>query len=436
MTGRARFELDNGVLVLLEESHEIPLVDVEIALRTGAVHDPEGRDGVMRFVARMIRMGTKKLRAPEVEEAIASLGARLSVDVSTSCIRFQGAVIKRNAEAFLRLLGKLILEPAFRAGDLAHVKRETLADLVAARDNDRALAARAFRRAVFGSHAYGRGVVGTRGTIKRIKREDVEAAYRTHFVASNVIVGIAGDTTEDEVRPIVSEVFGAIPRGAAPVEEIDDPAPLRGRRVVIVDKPERTQTQIYAGALGNRVGDPAAFALLVANTVFGGTFTARLMQAIRVDKGWSYGAYSRIGQDRRRDAWYMWTFPAAKDAVKCIELELELLAKFVEEGATAAEVEFSRGYLAKSHCFEIDTAAKRLDPRIDVELYDLPSDYYDRYVEQVLAVTPEAANAAVRERLSAKDLAIVLLATASEVREGLEKLPGVESVQVVPFDSD
>jgi zinc protease len=264
----------------------------------------------------------------------------------------------------------------------------------------------------------------------------VRRVYDQHYVASNMIVGIAGDMDEAELRPLVNEVFGSFRTGTAPVEAIDDPTPPRGRTVTIVDKPERTQTQIYVGALGNRVGDPSVFPLLVANTAFGGTFTSRLMQAVRAERGWSYGASSRIGQDRRRDAWYMWTFPAAKDAVPCIELELSLVETLLRDGLTEKEHEFSRAYLAKSHCFEVDTAAKRLDPRIDIELYGLPADYYDRYVEQVEAVTHEQGNAALRERLSADDLAIVLLATASDVREQLEKIPNVTDVKVVPFDGD
>src|SRR5690606_32750779 len=103
------------------------------------------------------------------------------------------------------------------------------------------------------------------------------------------------------------------------------PAPLAAPRVVIVDKPERTQTQILIGCLGTRPSDEDHTALVVANTVFGGAFSARLMQSIRAERGWSYGAYSSLPIDRTRQAFSMWAFPKTGDCAPCVELELAML---------------------------------------------------------------------------------------------------------------
>jgi predicted Zn-dependent peptidase len=108
----------------------------------------------------------------------------------------------------------------------------------------------------------------------------------------------------------------------------------------------------------------------------------------------------------------------------------------LRDGITAEELRFAQDYLANSNAFEIDTASKRLDQRMDVELLDLPRDYFDRHVERVRAVTLAEANAALRARLSHDDLAIVMVATASEVRDGLAALDGVSRVDVIPFDRE
>jgi zinc protease len=209
-----------------------------------------------------------------------------------------------------------------------------------------------------------------------------------------------------------------------------------GRRVVIVDKPARVHTQIYIGTLGTQARDSDHVPLFVANMVFGGTFTARLMREIRTVRGWSYGASSHLGLDRQRELWMMHTFPAASDTVACIDLQLRMLEELVSRGITAEELSLAQSYLAKSYAFEIDTASKRLGQRIDVEIFGLPRDYYTRYVERVRAVRLDEANAALRARLSTEDLAIVVVATASEVRDRLAALPGVRSVEVVPYDRD
>ncbi len=432
----ARYVTDRGTVVLLEESHDLPLIDFGILLRTGSVHDPAEHEGLARFVWRALRMGTAKMKTAEVEESLSRLGGRLSIDTSTSFVRVQGSVIKRNLDPFFALVGKLLLEPAFRAADLAQVRRETIADIVSAKDSDRALAAKFFRREVYRDHVYGRSVIGTSASVRGIKRPEVEAFYRDHFVASNAIVAFAGDVNEGEVRALVDRYLSTIPEGAAPADRVPPPAVVKGRRVLVVDKPARTQTQIFMGGLGSKIGDDDLEGLLVANTAFGGTFTARLMNEVRSKRGWSYGAYSRIGQDRERDTFYLWTFPSSKDVVACIELQLDMLEKLLDSGISQRETQFAKSFLVNGHCFERDTAHKRIDPRVDVELFGLPPDHPYTFVERIRAVRREDANAAIARRLTAKDLAIVLVATASEVVPGLEKLPSVREVTVVPYDSD
>ena len=433
---RARFGTESGLLVLVEESHDLPLVDFQITLRTGSAHDPADRDGLSRFVARMIRMGTRNMSAPEVEEQIDSLGAQLSIETSPSYTRFAGSVIKRNLDPFMRLMGQLMARPAFRAADVAQVQRETIADIIDMRDNDRGLAAKHFREVLFGSHPYGRTVIGLQATVRAVTRDEVVRHYETHYVASNIVLGLAGDVNEAEARALVSRHFGALRTGAAPPDRVEPPAERPGRRVRIVDKPDRTQTQIFIGALGSRPLDPDHIALGVANTAFGGTFTARLMKEVRSERGWSYGAYSRLGADRQREAWYMWTFPAARDAVPCMRLELELLERLLTDGITEDELRFAESYLANSFAFDIDTAGERLEQRIEIELLGLPRDYYDRYVANVRAVTRDQANEALRHHLNAQNLAIVLVATARDLRPEVARLPHVTTVEVLPFDRD
>jgi hypothetical protein len=127
------------------------------------------------------------------------------------------------------------------------------------------------------------------------------------------------------------------------------------RRLVFVDKPERTQTQILLGEVGSHPRDADHISLHVATTIFGGTFTSRMMKAIRSERGWSYGAYARLPYDKERDAFSMWTFPAAKDAAACITLELELLNAWRDKGISARELAFAKRYLVRSHAFDIYT---------------------------------------------------------------------------------
>jgi zinc protease len=418
---------------MVESEHALPLVHVGVIVRTGSVHDPRGLEGLTRTTARMLRMGTRSLSAQQVEETIDALGAQLSVGCAPSYVQFGGVVVAHNLEPFFELLSELITAPVFRAADLARAKRETVAELVGVCDDDRALAARHFRGFALGKHPYARSVVGTTRSVRAITRDAVISHYEKHYLRSNVIVSMAGAVEPERARSLVAKYL-TLPSGRVPKLEVPPTTIARGRRLLIVDKPQRTQTQIIVGTLGTHALDPDHTALQVANVVFGGLFTARLTHEIRSVRGLSYGASSSLGHDRQRELWSMWTFPAAKDAQLCLELQLQLYEQWIAEGVKPSELRRAKSFLVKSHAFEIDTAQKRLDQRIEAELFGLPADYFDAFVGRVKRVSVDDANAALTRRLSRRDLAITVVATASELKAQLSRLPGVRETNVVPFD--
>jgi len=280
-------------------------------------------------------------------------------------------------------------------------------------------------------------VSGSIASIGSFTAGDVAALYRRQFSSGNAIFAFSGDIDEERARSIATRASAAMPQGPDVADRTPETALPAGRRLVIVDKPERTQTQILIGGVGTHPSDPDHIPLHVANTVFGGTFTARMTREIRSKRGWSYGAYSSLPYDRRRQAFSMWTFPKASDAAACIRLELELVEAWRERGITKAELNWAKRYLVRSHAFAIDTAAKRVGLKLDAALYALPPGYHENYVEHVQSVTLEQANAAIRERINPSDFLVCVVGTEKEIGGALrEAIPGLASVEVVPFDAD
>jgi zinc protease len=433
----AKLELSGGAVLYVEESHAVPLVSIAVSFRIGATSDPAGKDGVSRLMARMIRRGCPGLTSLEVDAEIDRLGAEMGVDVSASHFTIHTQVIKRSLAAWVDLLVRLFGAPTFAEDELARLRRETAAEIVEARDSDRTLAQLAFRRAVFAGHPYARSAVGTTRSVESITVADVRAAFARACTRGNLVLGFAGDVTTEEATKLGERITGALPDGPPHVDDLAEPTKPTGRQLVFVDKPERTQTQILIGSLGTWPHDADHVPFSVACSVFGGTFTSRLMREVRSKRGWSYGAYARLAIERHRQSFSLWTFPAATDAPACIELELGMLADFVTKGVTPREATFMKKYLTRSHAFDIDTATKRLHQALDVELLGLPADYYDGYVGHVEAVTPELANASVSARLSPADLRIVVVGTKDDLLDKVkEKIPEVEKVDVVPFDAE
>jgi zinc protease len=440
--------LPDGVRMHVETDRSIPLVDVELVLRGGSTHDPVGREGLARLYGRLVRRGTARRvlssgdviparSADALDEAIESLGAALSIEVTPSAIRLHGSVIRRNLEPLFAIAASLLTSPALRPKDLAFVRREAQAELVAQLDSDRWLASRAFRHALFGAHPYARPTTGTPRSLEAITLAELRAFHQARVRSGSVVVALAGDVTASDARALVERHLADLPHGRAPEPAIADATPRAGTHVVIVDKPDRTQTQLFLGTLGVRMGDPSFYPLLVANTVFGGTFSARLVAEVRSKRGWSYSAQSRLYADRARDAWLLYTHPSVENARDCVSLELELVEAFVEGGVRPKEVAFARSYLTKSHAFDRDTAAKRVEPHVEADVFGLPVSFFDRYVEQVADVDAATASQAVRAHLGGPsgrglDRVVAILGPGAQLERSLAALPSVSSVRVIP----
>lgn len=426
-----------GPMLLLETSPDLPLVSVSVALRTGALEDPPGAEGAVRLLARLMRRSGGGRSAEENDQLVEGMGATLGAEVSASAVVFQGAVISRSLERFVDFLVDTLARPSLPEDELARLKRETEAELTEALDDDRGLVRRWFRRRLFEGHPYARPAGGSLAGIRAATLPMLKELYRKLVATENLVIAMSGDVDEARAARLVERLTEALPHGSPREDHTPEPAVKPGRHLVIVDKPERTQTQILIGGLGTHPSDADHFPLAVANTAFGGTFTARLMQEVRAKRGWSYGAYSSLPFDRRRQAFSLWTFPKAGDAAACIALELEMLESFCEKGLKPAELSWAKRYLVRSHAFSVDTAAKRVGMKLDAELYGLPTGYYTRYVDHLKAVTLEQANLAVKTRLSVEDLLITVVGTESVVGDAIRAaIPRLASSDVVPYDAE
>ena len=430
------FRTPDGIPVFLESSHALPIVDVDLLVLRGSLLDPRGQEGLTRLTARLMRRGPVGMNAEAFDEHLDALGATLSVSVGPESMRIQGAVIRRNLDRFLAAMAEVTIAPGFRVIDFERLRRTIEAEMVAARDHDGALAARAFRKYLFGRHPYARPVAGTIQSVRGLELEDTRAQHERLIRAPHMLIGLAGDVTADDAENLVNKAFSSVPKRSVRRPPPREAKLREGRHVVLVDKPQRTQSQLFVGTLGLQVGDPDHHAMIIANTAFGGTFTARLMKEVRSERGWSYGAYSKLGADRQREAWSMWTHPGAEQLIDCLRLQLDLYEDWLAKGLTRDEVARAKRYLVKSHPFDLETAAKRLEPKLQTVAHRLPPDWFASWPKRLRAVKQADANRAARARLSRDDLTIAVLATATpELRDQLRAIDGVRSLRVIPYDA-
>jgi zinc protease len=430
-----------GSHVLVEENHDLPLVRILVALRVGAAEDPIQKDGLANFTAELFPRGTMRRSRTEVDAAFDALGTSLDISTGHEGVTFEVTVVREKLDAALALVAEVLLHPRFSREEADKLRRELKSQIDELRDHDALLARRFFQRALFGEHPYGRSVLGTEASLERLTVDDAKKWHQMVIHGDNVIFGLAGDVEGAGVPALLARHFGELPstQGASGRTHSDLPnPPLRsGVRVTLVDKPGRTQSQIFLGHPAPGWSAPDFYALQVATHAFGGTFTARLLDEVRSKRGLSYGASAHLMQGRGDKALVVNVYPALEQTAETLELVLRLYREWAEGGLRDEEVAFAQGNLAESFAFHVATPEDRLDLRATVELAGMPPDYANHFSERILAVKPSDVRRAMAAHLRPSDLEICILSTVERLRPFLEQrgLLKDRAVTVFPYDS-
>ena len=435
VNGPAPVRATTGVPVILSEQRDFPFVHLTLYFGVGPAHDPPGKEGLTALVTRTLVRGTTEHGRAEIEEAIEALGTELMTANQSHAASLGGAVLTRNLPTFVKLLGEVVTKPAFEPEEIEKVKREMIAELEADRDDDGTLARVWFRREVFAGHPCGHGSSGIPETLATITADDVRAHWLRSFGRANLVVGASGDVDEATLRALLDAALTGLPPGEKASWDLPEPPHTEGRVVVLVDKADRTQAQIIIGHPSLAANDPDLDALTVATTAFGGNMTARLMQEVRVKRGLSYGAYARLSAERAHGYYVLTAAPEAAKTVETLKLLLDEYDRFVAEGLTDEEVDFAKSYLVNAFPFSVETAAARTAQQVRNVLLDRPADYVETFVPRIEAVTADQVRDAVRRRLSPRDLTVVVVCTAPELRDAMAAVPGVSAVRVRPYNA-
>lgn len=426
----------DGVRLIHVENQDLAMVSVEVVVEAGSLHDPEGKEGLADLTAHMLLRGTKSRSYQQVMDQVNDLGATIDAAAQKEFFVLSGDFMPRFQDRYAEVLADVLANPTFPADEFEHERQLAVEDIKNVRNDDAELARHFFARYLYRGHPLGRPTRGYLASLAALRPEDCAAYWRAHVRRGNIIVVLAGAIDREAAERFVRQVTARV--AAGPRETFRQPPPpkLKGIRVLVVDKPARTQTQVVIGRPSLNWRSPDLFGLLVGNTAFGGTFTARLMREIREKRGWSYGASSAITAGREFGTQAIRFFPATRDTVPAIEVTLGLLRDVIAKGLEPAEVDFARNHIANQFPFRIETARKRADEVLANVIFDRPADFVETFVQNVKRQDRASVNRAIARWYDAGDLAVTVVGTASDLVEDLRKIPGVVAVDVVPYDVD
>ena len=414
-----------------EKDPSLPMVYVTVAFKGGASQDPDGKSGVTDLMGDLMLRGTKTKTKQQIDLTLDQMGATLQFETRSEYVAFRGAVLSRNLMQFLVLLDEILTQPSFREQELDKLKKEQISGLLDDLGQDQGLIRLRFDETFFKGHPYSKPNDGKIKDIQSITTADLQKQYQRLINANEMFVLGTGDATDQDFETFNSDIRAKrnvnVP---APVLPAFNNAPKK-LKVVLFDKPDRTQTQVMIGQSGVSISDSHLDALELANYAFGGSsFQARLMVELRVKRGWTYGAGSAFKLGSKPHSWKVSFFPKNADTPPAIAEAMKMIREFQQKGITQAEFEAARQSLINSAAFTYNTPQKRLENKLIEEIFDLPKDYFKDAAKRLSSITLQEVNQAVASTVTPDHMMIGVLATASVSKDEIAKALGIPASEI------
>jgi zinc protease len=412
-----------------------PLCWFTAGIRVGTVLDPVGLEGFTRHTAELARRGAGGLERTALDDAIDRLGASIDLDVDRDWLAVSATCLERNLDRTVALAAAVLRDPLMSDKEHEVLRRETLHELDDVRDDDGSLVERHFQVRCAPGHSYGRTALGTAESLARLDRSAAAAHHQALWAPEHLVLGVAGPVTAVRAREVADQLAAAVAgRRGVPVPTLVAPPPPAGRRLYLIDKPERSQCQVMIGHLAPAYGSDDFIALMPLEAAFGGMFSSRLMQEIRVKRGWSYGASCRMLRSRAPHWFRMSLAPTREVTPDAIALSLELYERLVTDGLTAEELDLAVRHLTGSLLFTQATPRQRMRLAVRHHLIGLDPRHPYHARERLASLTLADVRAAAERWLHPRDLCIAIVATAADMAPRLEAA-GLPPTEILPFDS-
>lgn len=409
-----QFTLANGLKVIVVENHKLPQISYQLTIDRDELIEKE-KSGLADISGSLLATGTTKHTKAEIDEAVDYIGANLS----TGSTGGFASSLTKHTDKILTLFSDVILKPSFPEAEFDKIKTQTLSGLQTEKDDPNAISGNVSRALTYGaSHPYGE--ITNESTVSNINLEDCKNYYNSYFKPGNAYLVIVGDITPEVAKAKAEKYFGSWPAGKTPEYEYAFPNGVDNTAVAFVDKSGAVQSVInITYALDIKPGAPDVIPARVMNTILGSGFSGRLFLNLREDKAYTYGAYSSLDADE-----LVGNFSAnasvrnevTDSAITQFFLELN---KLRTEPVTKKELELAKSFIAGGFARSLESPQTVAGFALNIDMYDLPADYYETYLQKLAAVTIEDVSRVAKKYITPSKARIVVVGNKDEVMNKL-----------------
>jgi zinc protease len=367
--------MNNGLKIFGIESTELPLVQFSIRIKGGQLLDDPAKPGVARLVAEMLMEGTRNRTPEELEEAIGQLGATINVNASAEFITITANCLVRNYDAVRKLVEEILLEPRWDEAEFDRIKQSTYGIIAQRNANPNAIAGNVFYKKLYGdAHVLGRPITGTVESVKDITLDDLKDYYKRNFTPSLASVHIAGDLKRDRALESVGRL-GSVwaPREVKlPLNTL--PSKVESPRLYFVDIPDAKQSVIMIGSLAMQRNDPEFFPATFVNYKLGDGSGSKLFGVLRLEKGYTYGAYSFFMPRVVNGPFVASSSVQSMYTLESVNLFREILGSYGKE-YSSDDLEITRNAMIRGNAGKFETINSLMGMLQEISTFDLPVDY-------------------------------------------------------------
>ncbi|MDB5476098.1 MAG: peptidase family [Phenylobacterium sp.] len=429
--------LANGLRVIVARSSSLPLVTADLTLKTGAWADPPGLAGAASMTAEMLTEGTTTRSARDVARQVEALGATLESGSSLEASSVTLNVMPDKLTTALPIMADVTRNPAFAAEELDRQRQLALDNLQVAYQSPGQVASYAAGPVIFAGTPFGHVANGTPDSLAKLKPADLAAMHGAWFRPDNAILVFTGDIAPEQAFALAEQTFGDWRKPAAALAEPPTITASATPRAIAIDLPGTGQASVNVIKPGIRRSDPAYYAGVVTNTVLGGGYSARLNEEIRIKRGLSYGASSRLSANRTTGSFRASAQTKNASAPQVLDLIREEMTKLAAVPPAAEELKARKSLLVGAFGRSLATTGGLADILGNLALYGVPLDEITRYTAKVEAVTPGEVQTFAGQVLGPQGASVIVAGDAKTFATPLKaKLPNLEVIPVGELDLD
>jgi len=425
-----RFVLPNGMVIFLQEDHELPTIDGTARIRGGERSVPPEKTGLTDVYGEVWRTGGSKTQTgDQLDDFLEQRAAKVETGSNIDSTSVSWSCLKEDFDDVFRVFEDVLKNPEFRA-DKIEIAQKGMYDAISRRNDDPGqIAGREAAILVYGANnPYAR--VAEYKTVAAITRQDLIEWHGKYVHPNNIILGVVGDFDSSKMEARLREAFASWPKGPFAKTEIAPPVPAKPGYYQ-VDKTDVNQSQIQMVAVGIMRNTTDYFATSVFNEAFGGGFSSRLFNDIRTAKGLAYGVGGGVGAG--------WDHPGmlrfmvstkSKTTIESIQALDEEIADLAKRPINDEEIKRAKDSILNSFVFRFDSPEKVLWEKMAYEFYGYPLDFLENFQKQIEKVTKEDVAQVAAKYIHRDKMAVLVVGNASEFDKPLSSLGTVNKVDI------